>query len=56
MDVHQVVATIVTSKLNYDQCIQEYNRWVHLSIPNSISEEPRKMALIIDRTGTRNFA
>jgi len=56
MAVEQVVATIVTSKLNYDQCIQEYNRWIHLSIPSSISSKPRRMALIIDRKGTRSFA
>ena len=39
-------------KLPYDQIIREYDAWTHISI----SDKPRRQALIIDRTGTRPFA
>ncbi len=38
--------------LPYDQIIREYDAWTHISI----SDKPRRQALIIDRTGTRPFA
>ena len=39
-------------KLPFDQIIREYDSWTHISI----SDKPRRQALIIDRTGTRPFA
>ena len=39
-------------KLPYDQIIREYDAWTHISI----SDKPRRQALIIDRSGTRPFA
>jgi len=41
--------------LAYDQVIREFDSWTHLSIPSSPDLPPRKMALIIDKTGTRLF-
>jgi len=52
----EVVRTIIASGLPYDQIIREFDRWTHVSIPNTPEAKPRKQALIIDRTGTRAFA
>jgi zinc D-Ala-D-Ala carboxypeptidase len=46
-----VVRTIIAAKLPYDQIIREYDAWTHISI----SDKPRRQALIIDRQGTRPF-
>lgn len=56
MTPKQVVGMIVKSKLQYDQVIEEFTSWVHISIPNKPEIGPRKQALIIDRKGTRPFA
>ena len=50
-----VVKAVMASGLAYDQLIKEYDSWTHLSIPNLATAAPRKMALIIDKTGTRLF-
>lgn len=55
MTPDQVVRAIIDAKLPYDQVIREFDRWTHVSIPNKPSGKPRKMALIIDRQGTRPF-
>jgi uncharacterized protein YcbK (DUF882 family) len=52
----QVVKTIIASNLGYDQVIREFDRWTHLSIPNTPDAKPRKQALIIDKAGTRAYA
>jgi hypothetical protein len=52
----QVVQAIIASGLPYDQVIREFDRWTHLSIPNTPDAKPRKQALIIDKTGTRLYA
>ena len=51
----EVVAAIHASDLNYDQLILELG-WTHISIPNTDDEDARKMALIIDKAGTRQYA
>ncbi len=55
MTPDQVVRAILASRLDYDQLIREFDAWTHVSIPNKPEMAPRKMALIIDRTGTRRF-
>jgi putative chitinase len=50
-----VVRAVRASGLAYDQLICEMDSWTHLSIPNLATAAPRKMALIIDKTGTRLF-
>ena len=50
-----VVRAVRASGLAYDQLIREFDSWTHLSIPNLATAAPRKMALIIDKTGTRLF-
>jgi uncharacterized protein YcbK (DUF882 family) len=52
----QVVKTIIASNLPYDQIIREFDRWTHISIPNTPDAAPRKQALIIDKTGSRLYA
>lgn len=38
-------------KLPYDQIIREFDAWTHISI----SDKPRRQALIIDKAGTKVF-
>ena len=55
MTPQEVVGAIVDSGIPYDQVIKEYDSWTHISIPN-LPAEFSKMALIIDKAGTRTFA
>jgi len=50
-----VVRAVRASGLAYDQLIKEFDSWTHISIP-LLTAAPRKMALIIDKTGTREFS
>ena len=56
MTPDQVVRAIIEANLPFDQCIREFDRWTHISIPNTEDGNPREMALIIDKSGTRTFA
>ena len=56
MTPNEVVKAIIASDLNFDQIIREFDRWTHISIPNSIHNLPRKQALIIDKSGTRLYS
>lgn len=56
MTPNEVVSAIIASGLPYDQVIREFDRWTHVSIPNEEGHEPRNMALIIDKSGTRAYA
>jgi zinc D-Ala-D-Ala carboxypeptidase len=51
---NDIVRAIAVSGLSFKQVIREFDRWVHLSIPEE-GQEPRKQALIIDREGTRAY-
>jgi hypothetical protein len=53
---NDVVKAIIASSLPYDQVIREFDRWTHISIPNTPDAKPRKQALIIDKAGTRAYA
>jgi hypothetical protein len=50
-NIDSAVAAIVDSDIPYDQVINEYNKWVHISFAES-GRTPRKQALIIDKNGT----
>jgi hypothetical protein len=52
---NDVVKAVIASGLPFDQIIREFDRWIHLSIPNTPDAKPRKQALIIDKSGTRAF-
>jgi hypothetical protein len=56
MTPNEVVQAVIASDLGYDQIIREFDRWTHISIPNSTHNMPRKQALIIDKQGTRLYA
>lgn len=56
MTPDQVVKAIMASSLPFDQVIREFDRWTHVSIPNTPDTAARRQALIIDRTGTRAYA
>jgi hypothetical protein len=56
MTPDQVVKAVIASGISYDQVIREFDRWTHISIPNSVDTSPRKQALIIDKAGARPFA
>jgi hypothetical protein len=56
MTPDEVVSAIIASGLPYDQVIREFDRWTHVSIPNEEGHEPRNMSLIIDKSGTRQYA
>jgi zinc D-Ala-D-Ala carboxypeptidase len=56
MTPDEVVTAIIESGLPFDQVIREFDRWTHVSIPNTEDSIPRSMALIIDKAGTRAFA
>ena len=51
-----VVKAVMASGLAYDQIIREFDSWTHISIPSFPTLPPRKMALIIDKAGTRTFS
>ena len=55
MSPDEVVKAIIAANLPYDQVIREFDRWTHVSIPNSVDAKPRGQKLIIDKTGTRPF-
>ena len=52
----EVVKAVIASKIGYDQVIREFDRWTHISIPNTEDAAPRHQALIIDKSGTRPYA
>lgn len=56
MTPDEVVKTVIASKIGYDQVIREFDRWTHLSVPNTEDAAPRRQALIIDKSGTRPYA
>lgn len=56
MTPDEVVRKVIAGGIGYDQVIREFDRWTHISVPNSVDTSPRKQALIIDKAGTRQFA
>jgi hypothetical protein len=56
MTPDQVVRAVIAAGLPFDQIIREFDRWTHISVPNTEDAEPRGNALIIDKAGTRPFA
>jgi hypothetical protein len=56
MTPDEVVKAIIAAGLPFDQVIREFDRWTHVSIPNTADAKPRGQKLIIDRQGTRPYA
>jgi uncharacterized protein YcbK (DUF882 family) len=55
MTPDEIVKAVIASGIGYDQVIREFDRWTHISIPNTTGDTPRKQALIIDKAGTRPY-
>jgi zinc D-Ala-D-Ala carboxypeptidase len=55
MSPKQVVQACIDAKLPFDQVIEEFDSWTHISVPNTKEQQPRRQALIIDKTGTRPY-
>ena len=55
MTPNEVVQAVIASNLNYDQVIREFDSWTHISVPNTVTDAPRKQSLIIDKLGTRVY-
>jgi zinc D-Ala-D-Ala carboxypeptidase len=55
MTPREVVEACIKANIGYDQVIEEFGSWTHISVPDSPSRPPRRQALIIDRQGTRPF-
>jgi hypothetical protein len=56
MTPKQVVQACIDADIPYDQLIQEFDSWTHISVPDMPARPPRKQALIIDKQGTRPYA
>jgi hypothetical protein len=56
MTPDQVVKAVIASGIGYDQLIREFDRWTHISVPNTAGDNPRRQSLIIDRAGTKPYA
>jgi hypothetical protein len=55
MTPDEVVKAVLAAGLGYDQVIREFDRWTHISVPNTKEMTPRRQALIIDKAGTRPY-
>lgn len=61
MTPDEVVRAVIAAGLPFDQIIREFSDpvkgggWTHISVPNVDGAEPRGVALIIDKAGTRQF-
>ncbi len=49
MTPDEVVRAVIASGLPFDQLIREFDRWTHISVPNTPNIKPRRQALIIDK-------
>ena len=56
MTPDEVVKAVIASGIGYDQIIREFDRWTHISVPNTARSNPRRQSLIIDKAGTRPYA
>jgi hypothetical protein len=55
MTPKEVVQACIDANVPFDQIIEEFGSWTHISVPNTTSTTPRRQALIIDNAGTRPF-
>jgi hypothetical protein len=55
LEASVVMQAIFESDIKYDQLILEYDRWVHISVPNFPDAKCRMEALIINKNGKRRY-
>jgi len=53
--VDDVMRTLVSSSIEYDQLILEFDRWIHISFPES-GETARRHTFVIDRNGVKSYS
>ena len=41
MTPDEVVKAVIASGIGYDQLIREFDRWTHISVPNTAGDNPR---------------
>ena len=51
----ELIKVIIGAGLPYEQVIREFDRWVHVSVPNNPHTLPKRQELIIDKNGTRPY-
>lgn len=56
MTPREVVIACQTKGVPFDQIIEEFGSWTHISVTNDPKASPRKQALTIDKNGTRQFS
>ena len=56
MSPDDLMLSITSSDIKYDQLIREFDSWVHISVPNRPDLKPRMQRLIIDKEGTRAYS
>lgn len=56
MTPREVVLACIAKNVPFDQIIEEFGSWTHISITNDPKGSPRKQALTIDKNGTRLFS
>lgn len=49
-----VMRAIVSSSIEYQQCILEFNSWIHIAFPPK-GEKAKRQAMIIDREGVKFY-
>jgi len=52
---NEIVFALINSSISFDQCILEYDRWVHLSFCED-QETPRRQALVINKEGAMIYS
>jgi len=55
MKPKEVVQACIDGGIPFDQIIEEFDSWTHISVPNTKDQQPRRQALIIDKNGTRPY-
>lgn len=55
MSPREVIQACIDAKLPFDQIIEEFNSWTHISVTDVPARPPRLQALTIDNAGTRTF-
>lgn len=58
MTTNEIILAILAGvvQVPFDQVVREFDSWVHISVPNSAANAPRRQALVIDRAGIRPYA
>jgi hypothetical protein len=55
MTPREVIDLILDAGIEYDQVIEEFSSWTHISVPKTIYTKPRLEALTIDKKGARPY-